>query len=384
MPRRAVQVVLAPRVLTWARTTAGWTVEEIAKKLQVDSATVRAWEEGQAAVSLGKLQDLTTYYKRSLAAFFLPRPPQMRPLPPDFRSLPNRQGVFSKDTWLALRRAHRLQDIAADLMQALEQSASASSGEATLSNNPEEVAIQERDRLGIDIAQQTAWPNEGQALREWREALERANILTFQLQMPVEDARGFSLVDQEPTVVAVSSKDSMSARIFTLLHEYGHIMLRSSGICYPREEAVSDHRSELENWCDHFAGAVLMPNTALVSNEDRIAFGRGASDKSRCLSRLAQKYKVSRLAMLTRLLTLGFISRDRYNREVNALKKVARGAGGGFAPHPAELCIAKKGRRFTSLVLQAVDQDVVGYSEMADYLGIRLKHADRVRALLTV
>lgn len=178
MPRQALRVKLAPGVLGWARTTAGWTLDEAAQRLEVGPEEVGAWEEGTEAISLTKLQDLANYYKRPFAAFFLPSPPQTPPSPPDFRSLPGREGVFSKETLLALRRARRLQGIAAELMEALEQSARAVIGRARIGDNPEDVAIQERLRLEINLDRQFAWKDEREAFKNWRYIFENANILT--------------------------------------------------------------------------------------------------------------------------------------------------------------------------------------------------------------
>ena len=46
--------------------------------------------------------------------------------------------------------------------------------------------------------------------------------------MPIEDARGFSLTEVEPFVIVVNESDAPNAKIFTLFHEYGHILLNQS------------------------------------------------------------------------------------------------------------------------------------------------------------
>ena len=333
-------------------------------------------------MSLTKLEHMATYYKRPVAAFLLPRPPQTPPPPPDFRSLPDRQGVFSKETWLALRRARRLQAVAADLMQSLEQPGHPDVGTTSPDADSEGIAARERARFGVSVRAQSDWKDATAALAAWRDLLERHNILTFQLQMPVEDTRGFSLAEREPFVIAVSSDDSMNARMFTLFHEYGHLMMRSSGICLPREGEPSGQPERTERWCDHFAGAFLLPREALRQDTDCQLFLDETPDGERRLSRLSRRYKVSRLAMLTRLLVLGWLSRERYTHEVVGLG-VPRPTRGGPVEY-ANRIVREKGRTFTSLVLQAHEQNVVGYSEVADYLGIRLKHMERIRELLSV
>jgi len=169
----------------------------------------------------------------------------------------------------------------------------------------------ERDRLGITVDQQRGWRDGYQAFRSWRESLERVNVLTFQMKMPVEDARGFSIPDLQPLVVVVTSSDSVQARIFTLMHEYGHILLRNPGVCFPGDEIIGQDKGEVERWCDRLAGAMLMPRAVLEEDGDTGAFLNDGPIKAMLLSRLARRYKVSRLALLTRLATLGLISWDR-------------------------------------------------------------------------
>ncbi len=348
----------------------------------MDLSLIEAWEAGTSPVALTKLENMADYFKRPVAAFLLPRPPQTPPPPPDFRSLPERQGVFSKETWLALRRARRLQAVAADLMQALEQPGLSDVGITSPDADSEEIAARERARFGVSVSTQGDWRDSTEALAAWRDLLERHTILTFQLKMPVEDTRGFSLAEHDPFVIAISSDDSMNARMFTLFHEYGHLMMRSSGICLPREGEPSGQPERMERWCDHFAGAFLMPREPLRHDSDCKLFLDGALGSEKRLTRLSRRYKVSRLALLTRLLMLGWLSRERYAREVGGLG-VPQPTRGGPVEYASRI-VREKGRTFTSLVLQAHEQNVVGYSEVADYLGIRLKHLERIRELLSV
>ena len=51
-------------------------------------------------------------------------------------------------------------------------------------------------------------------------------------------------------------------------------------------------------------------------------------------------------------------------------------------PTPAKRCVQERGEFFAHLVLQAQARDVITYSDVADYLSIRVKHVDKVQALL--
>jgi len=136
MVKRMPQVLPKPGVLKWARSTSGLTLRDVADKLKENPATVEAWEDGVAAVPFTKLEKLADYFKRPVASFLLMNPPETPRQPTDFRYLPNREGVFSRETWLALRRARRLQGVASELLDALERSAEANVGLSSIQRDP--------------------------------------------------------------------------------------------------------------------------------------------------------------------------------------------------------------------------------------------------------
>ena len=88
MASRSTEAVVEPAILSWARSTAGLSIEEAAHSLQTKPEKVLAWEKGEASPSMSQLRKMTTTYKRLLSDFYLPAPPEEEPLPHDFRRLP--------------------------------------------------------------------------------------------------------------------------------------------------------------------------------------------------------------------------------------------------------------------------------------------------------
>jgi len=90
MSRTSVKVSIAPDVFRWLYDTSGWHVEEIAKLIDVPEADVRSWCEGttKPVLPLSKVKQLSTAFKRPLAAFLLSIPPKEETPLPDFRKLP--------------------------------------------------------------------------------------------------------------------------------------------------------------------------------------------------------------------------------------------------------------------------------------------------------
>lgn len=252
MPRKPLEVTVNPAVLRWARQSAGCTLEDSAAKLRVAGETLRAWESGKGHPPLTALIALADHYRRPLAALLLPEAPEEPAPPSDFRSLPEKRGRLTSETLLAIRRARRLQSLARELMQAVGRSSTPQLGSSSLQSDAESLASVERSRLGMSLDEQIGWKTSYEAFRSWRSKLEQANLLVFQFTMRLEDCRGFSLADQEPLAVVVNTSDAIHARIFTLFHEYGHLLLRIPGICLPevKEARGRDERSQAEQWCN--------------------------------------------------------------------------------------------------------------------------------------
>ena len=378
----AVQVSVNPDVLKWARQTSGATYEDVAKRVRVPATAIAKWEMQVTPLSLTQLRELASYFKRPLAAFLLPEPPEEPPVPKDYRALPNGKGAFQRRTWFAIRKARRVQSAAKDLMHSLNRQAEPNISSARLSDNPQEVAHDERKRLGIGIDKQWNWKNQYEALSEWRSAIEQLNILVFQLRMPVEDVRGFSLGDEHPFVIAISSSDAARARIFTLFHEYAHLLLHNAGICAPGLDAQTEKKeARVEKWCNAFSGSFLIPADALpqVPGPSKL--------KGQVLSTLLQetagKFKVSEQVVLRRLLDAELVSQTSFNSEMDSLAAKARRTkkGGGPVP-PARRCLAENGASFSSLVLEARNRGLLTYADVSDFLDIRLKYLPEIESVL--
>jgi transcriptional regulator with XRE-family HTH domain len=186
MARRPLVLDINPALLEWARTSIGKTSSEVAEQLHIDEKKLQDWERGTQKVNLTEMEKVAKIYKRPLAAFFLPGPPSELAAPADFRTLPvEKRKPLSSKTRLALRRARRLQSLYMELIDRDVNGSSLSVPRVDLSErpDPESVAAQTRDILGISFENQQAWKKETIALAEWRNAIEKQGILVFQMSM---------------------------------------------------------------------------------------------------------------------------------------------------------------------------------------------------------
>ena len=200
--------------------------------------------------------------------------------------------------------------------------------------------------------------------------------------MPLEDSRGFSLADQEPLAVVVNASDSTNARIFTLFHEYGHLLLKIPGICLPevKETRGQDERSRAEQWCNRFAGSFLVPEHALPMDRRLTASERALMDS---LADQSKRLKVSRELILRRMQDVGSVGRGQFFRvlrKLQAEQTQARRPGGYVSP--VRRAVQERGRMLSSLILEGLQRGVLTYADAADYLSLRLKHLREVQSLL--
>jgi len=100
---------------------------------------------------------------------------------------------------------------------------------------------------------------------------------------------------------------------------------------------------------------------------------------------LASKFNITPLAMATRLRTAGELSWDGYNRwklewdqYLGTLPKRK-----GFAS-PLDKTVARSGRPFVQLVLEALDMNRITAVQASHYLDLRFEHFDKLRNELRI
>src|SRR6476660_2732460 len=228
-----VEALAKPELLLWGRRAAGFDVETAAKKVSVSQERLESWEAGLANPTIKQLRTLANAYKRPIAAFFLPQAPRIPDPPRDFRrTLGHEAIVESPGLRIEVRKAVLRRKAALELL-ALEDKEPQRLG-FTLRRDlqPETAGEQVRDLLGVQLKTQFQWQSQYDALNGWRDAIERIGVLVTQMQdVPPAEASGFSVAELPLPVIVANIKDSPRRRVFTLLHELVHILLREGGLC---------------------------------------------------------------------------------------------------------------------------------------------------------
>ena len=315
MTADSIEAKVSPSILTWARTTSGLSTAEASRRAGVEERRLSDWEEGRETPSIPKLEHLADAYHRSLATFLLSSPPHEPKSLPDLRVLGERAkgSTFSERTLLAIRRARRVQNVASELSMELDVNRLGSLQRLVGRLAPDAAA----QRIAVDLGAYEAEPprfvTPYQAMSHWRALLEALGIIVLHFRMPVEDARGFALPDGTPPVIVVNQSDSPRARNFTMLHELGHLLRKTEGVCDLGGEGLDGRVSPIETWCNAFAGSFLVPQESLLNELG--PYTRGEVPSVEDLKRLSSRYQVSETTILRRLLSVGVILQEQYRAQ---------------------------------------------------------------------
>ncbi|MGD2248478.1 MAG: XRE family transcriptional regulator [Candidatus Methanofastidiosia archaeon] len=376
----SVKVEVSPEVFCWLQESSGWTAEEVAKRLKTSVEAIRAIGRGERQPTLRQLKELSKAYRRPLASFFLSEPLLELPLPKDYRMLPERKDVFDKKTLYAIRKARYLQKIIKELSVNIQYSTTPQVERVSLDDDPENLAYKYRELFNLSEERQIEFKTPYKLFHHMRDNLEDMNIIVFQFSMPVKDARGFALTDRTPNIIVVNTQDTIEARLFTLMHEVGHILLGETVIDIP--DAIIKFNNEVEQWCNTFSSRFLLPRGVAVNLFKKY---RSKLTETQTLGSLKYKYKVSKAMLLYNMFKLGVVTQEKYEEtldrykpkepEIEENKKKQRG---GISQD--KRCLFELGNKFVSIVAHNYDNRHITYADALTYLSVKSRNFEKVLA----
>lgn len=384
---RTLEVPINPKILVWARETLNLSVEDAAEAIGVEKSILEQWERGEKRPSFAQLKKIGTIYKRTTAVFLLPSAPQDPPVPKDYRVLDEKaESRLSPSTFIEIRKAQKKREYALELFELAGQELPTFKWKLNLSHDPEKAGQQWRKQFGVEEKSVGAiWKNEYEALNFWKKSIESLGVLVFQASLDsLDELRGLAVYDKNLPLILLNTKDSPRGRIFSLLHEFCHLLLQRSGIGNMEPSfKKNDQVNNIEIYCNAFAAACLLPIEKFTN--EIASFKISNSQIANALfDSLSKKYQVSWEVVLRRLLTAGKISQATYRstrEEFKASYQKAKKADGGFADYLTKM-LSYNGEPFIGLVLDNFGAGNISVSEATDFLGIKANHFPELQSQL--
>ena len=373
------EIRVNPDVLKWARTLRGLSAAEAAERLGVPVAELEAYERGSRRPTLGVLQQMSVKYQINYASLFMPDPLEIdRPPLKDFRTRRAHQArPLSLETRVAIQDVTDNLETFADLRAELPQLFIARQALDSIGRRetPSELAKRQRVKFKVSIKQQQEWRSDAVAREEWRRAVEQRGLFVYFLPIGPE-CSGFTIGHEGLFAVCVNDREtSNGARIFTLFHEYGHVLRRQTGI------SDENRANPAERFCNEFAADFLIPFTAVENLLGAPVRKRDFSPKD--VAGLADKFHVSLSAMALRLEKAGWASPGLYDRIASiARPRRERDSNRPIKIDPIKTQARRLGARHTRITLDALRRGAINAADAHHLLGVEPAQFTRLWAAL--
>jgi Zn-dependent peptidase ImmA (M78 family) len=371
----SARVAVAPSLLLWAQERSNREVHAYEKKFPA----WLEWVEERKTPTIKQVEEIARYSHLPFGIFFLEEPPTVELPIPDYRlgrsgeTTPSQDLLDSID--LSVQRQAWFQDHA--LKIGLDR---ADITRATETDDPVVVAAAVATELEFTVVDRARLKTRENARNHLRRTFERRGGLAIVTSMVGNDNhrmldrdefRGFTLADDLAPLIFVNSSDEpLSGQIFTFLHEYGHVVLRATGVS--DEDLTRDATgSGVEKWCNTLAAEVLVPA------DDLRAQFRADNALRDELDRLARRYMCRTLVVLLKLRQLDLVGAAGFDQAYRDEEEHARAAfeyqraqnaGGGdfYLNQPFRV-----GERLSRAVLADVREGGTSYTVAFRILGLR-------------
>ncbi|MCA9833308.1 MAG: ImmA/IrrE family metallo-endopeptidase [Thermomicrobiales bacterium] len=359
-------------VLTWAAERSGLADEQLLSRF----SKWQKWLDGEANPTMRQLETFASLTHTPIGYFFLPEPPEISLPVPDFRTFRDSDiaepSANLLDTiYLCQQRQEWYKEYAR--IQAYDPLTFV--GKATADDDPEAVAADIRDVLGLSIEERQRLSTWADALRQLIRKIEDAGVMVMissvvgsnsHRKLNLEEFRGFALSDDYAPLIFLNGADSKSAQMFSLVHELAHVWLGQSGVSDTTTGSVP--RLQVEKWCNQVAAEVLVPMASLRDSYNT------RNDLTLEIQRLARLFKVSSLVILRRIHDAGYIDTDTlwstYHAEVERIHALDERAGGGGGDFYRSLG-ARVSSLFARAVLSSTLEGQTSFTDAFRMLGVR-------------
>lgn len=382
-----IRALCKPELVKWAREQSRLPLDVAAKKLSIAPERLSSWESGTNKPTINQLRNISRLYRYPLSFFYLPQIP-VRPESniPDYRRLPD-SGVsnISPDLASTIRSVTEKREILLELMQNKNESPTSFQYFASPTIDPENLGNELRNIFGITDQIQSSWRDPRIAFNSWREIAEDLGVFVIQTKnIPLNDLRAFSIYSNLAPLIILNRKDTYAGRIFSLLHEFTHLLKRSSALCDMKEDNLHLPEDQtIEIYCNHVAGACLVPKSSIENNQIVLGKRNNPIYSDDEMKELATHYSVSREVVLRRLLILNKTTQEYYEQKRSDWNReyASRPKPKGFTPVPTDI-VSLLGKPYVKNVIDSYKKEYITAHVLSDYLGAKLKHLNSIEAII--
>lgn len=323
------EVTVNPDMLTWAIARAGHQLHDFIAKYPF----VQHWIENIKQPTVKQLEKFSQSVHLPFGYLFLSEPPQENIPFPFFRTGSKAEHKVSLNVYDTILVLQRRQDWLTEYLGEGGHEPLSFVGKYNINTSYRIIVEDIRKTLNLSSAWAADFKTLEDTLRFIAGKIEQLGLIVnfngvvennTRRPIPVEECRGFVLVNEMAPFMFVNAADAKAAQLFTIVHELAHVWIgHSAGFDNQNLLPASD---PIETLCDQVAAEFLVPEqlflAAWADNPDFI--------------KLAKYFKVSPIVLGRRALDLGKVSKgeffDFYNAYIDQvrLRKERQDSGGDF------------------------------------------------------
>lgn len=297
----------------------------------------------------------------------------------DFRTANPHVSKFQKGTLDAIAYVERISGALASLDLGNEIDPSLASI-TTKYTDDEAIALAKkwRKRWGLSLEDQLEAANANTVYVSLRGFIESLGVLVLHKSFGTDEAAGiYAHIPNGPHTIVINTTSSSKARkLFTLAHEFCHVLLRAEGASNP-----SILKNKVEKFCNKFAAYLLAPDRLV--NDAISRFKYPPSTAQDVIRRFAKRLGISQEALVRRLVEIGYVTaadyanwRSKFNGIVPP-GDTTDGQGGGQTD-PLQTKRTTYGSRLISLLNQARQRGLLDDLDIYRLCGLKRKYQDEL------
>lgn len=377
----AIRTSNNPAMLIWAREEVGYSVAQAAEAIGISVESLNKAESGESSLTLNQLRTAAEKYNSPFGYFYLSKPPYEKSYEqvPDFRIAPELAGSDHYRLNLEIKKVRDQRLVFIELANSLELELKS----FQVIPNPLALNLGTaiRERLNIEDSEVLSLSYD-RVYSYWKEKIEDDGVLVYESQY-IPDASGVIgaaiYYDNCPIILIKRGGAANARKLFTLLHEYAHLLIGRSAINDDSSQTIAVENSDeekLEAICNRLAAEILIPSEKInlsdygdfelvekmeyLASEFRVTYTTAAV----CLRRL-------NLISKSELSTLFDIRRKEHERKKSNKSKEAR--------IPREnIMRLDMGRPMFNMVLKAYSNGALDIFDTSKLLSLRVKKIDKL------
>lgn len=352
---------------------------DLAGRSEIDQSLLQAAVEGDFDLSDAQVERIAEQLAvPSIALFSQSKLPLSNV--PDFRRRNPSQSLFESNVIKAIGFVEKISLSLASLGLDLSSSNDLEKYTGPINKKAaKKLAQQWRKRWGITDEQQLEWKNSNEVYSSLRDYIEGLGVFVLHYSFGTDSVAGlYAKVDGGPHTILINTTSSSKARkLFTLAHEFCHVLLRADGVSNP-----SVLKNKIEVFCNQFAAFLLAPDMLIAKALARYRYAVSIDNDT--IRLLARNLGISQQACVLRLVDTDRLEAAEYGRWMSRFSGVIPDGdredpgGGGGGGDPIKSKRTQYGQSFLSKLRSARNSGLLDSIEIYRLAGIKPKYQHKL------